>query len=384
MSSNIRIAHLIVRLDTGGAEKSLYRLVRGTSDQLSHHIICFGPHSDIGRDIEALGVTVTWLDYRKLGPLVLWRAWRVLREQTPQVVQGWMYFGNLIASIVSLGLPRRVKLAWNVRQSPDNFSLEKRRTRLAIALARLPGLSPDMVIYNSFAGQRAHQRFGFNRRAHTVIVNGIDTEEFRPAAECRTHWRTTHGVGIESWVGLVCRYHPLKGVAEFLQAVRLIVDETDEVIRFVLAGPGMTMDNLALVKLMDRYRVSADEIDLLGPIEDTAKFLPALDLLVIASVREGTPNVLLEAMACGVKTVATRVGDVALILGDPARVVEPGNVAELAQKIKLALQCKEDLERRRVGQEIELIRAEYHTGQCMQAYLNTYNKLLDVDASSEC
>ena len=385
MPSNLTIAHLIVRLDTGGAEKSLYRLVRGTSDKLSHHIICFGPRSDIGRDIEALGAQVTWLDYRKQGPFVLWSAWRVLRGNTPQVLQGWMYFGNLIASILSLGLPRRVKLAWNIRQSPDQFRLEKRRTRLAIMLARLPGMSPDVVIYNSFAGQRVHHRFGFNRTDNTVIVNGIDTEEFRPAVQCRSQWRSTHGVGSEHWVGLVCRYHPLKGVAEFLQAVRLISDEndkTDAVIRFALAGPGMTLENPALATLMQRYCVNKDEVDLLGPIEDTAKFLPALDLVVIASVREGTPNILLEAMACGVKTVATQVGDVARILRDPTRVVQPGDVEDLAKKIKLALQCTEDAERQRALQELEFVRREYHTEQCMQAYLDIYHKLMDVDASA--
>ena len=204
MPSLHRICHVIVRLDTGGAEKSLFRLVRGTRGQLAHHVICFGPESPIGADIEQLGAQVTWLDYNKLGPLVFWRAFRLLRREPPDVLQGWMYFGNLIASILALGLPRRLKVAWNIRQSPADFALEKRRTRLSIHLARLPMLGPHLIIYNSFAGAQSHARFGFNRRRHTVIPNGIDTDEFKPDEASRAEWRNAQDVGDASWVGLVC------------------------------------------------------------------------------------------------------------------------------------------------------------------------------------
>lgn len=379
MPSIKRITHLIVRLDTGGAEKSLYRLIRATAGKLSHHVICFGPESTIGRDIAALGTPVTWLDYKKLGPLIFWRAWRLLRADPPDVVQGWMYFGNLIASVLSRGLsralPRKVMLAWNIRQSPADFSLEKRRTRLSIWLARW--LLPDLVIYNSFAGQQAHQRFGFNRKTNTVIVNGIDLQEFKPSSSERAKWRDQLGVGRATWVGLVCRYHPLKGVEEYLQAVGELADETTtDDIRFLLAGPGMDSDNSALMTLFKKYQIDPSTVDLLGPLDDTAGFLPALDLVVIASIREGTPNILLEAMACGVKTVATRVGDVERILRDPDRTVCPGDASDLAYKIRHALDEPVEVERQRILAEREFLSSNYQIEQCMAAYMNTYEELL--------
>ena len=374
MPSIKRITHLIVRLDTGGAEKSLFRLVRGTAAQLTHHVICFGPESKIGADILALGAQVTWLDYRKLGPLTFWRAWRLLRADPPDVVQGWMYFGNLIASVLVKGLPDSVKLAWNIRQSPADFSLEKRRTRLAIALARW--VLPDLVIYNSIAGQQAHQRFGYNRRANTVIANGVDLLEFKPAPSARAKWRDELGVGDARWVGLVCRFHPLKGVAQFLKAVSMLFSDATVNIRFVLAGPGMDEHNPALMALLDNNGIDRSKLDLLGSIDDPARFLPALDLVVLASVREGTPNILLEAMACGVNTVATRVGDVDRILLDPARVVCPGDESDLAFKIRQALDAPADAQRDRVQTEREFLLSNYSTEQCMTAYVNIYQEML--------
>ena len=90
MAASISITHLIVRLDTGGAEKSLFRLIRATGEQLDHRVICLGPDSQIAADIARLGVDVACLDYPRAGPLALWRALRLLRRQPPQVLQGWV------------------------------------------------------------------------------------------------------------------------------------------------------------------------------------------------------------------------------------------------------------------------------------------------------
>lgn len=369
----LRIAHLIVRLDTGGAEKSLYRLLAATKDHIDHHVICFGPRSAIGRDIEALGVPVSWLDPRR-GPLALWQARRLLQQQSPlgapHIVQGWMYLGNLLASLLAKGLDARV--AWNVRSSIEDLSAEKASVRWAV---RLGGLCrPQLVIYNSFAGLDSHAQFGFQRNPHAVIPNGLQLDAYAPQPEQRNAVRQTYQVGERPWVGMVTRYHPRKGVAEFLRAVKQLLD-AGVAAEFFLAGGGMQADNAVLSELLDELDLR-QAVSLLGEIDDVPRFLPGVDLLVIASAREGTPNILLEAMACGVYTVATAVGDVARIIKDPRRVVQPGDVRDLAGKIAAALADPAD-PAERIAAEHALLQSEYDIGQCVAAYQHHYEALVN-------
>ncbi len=371
MPSRKRIAHLIVRLDTGGAEKSLFRLIRHTRRELEHEVLCLGPASPISADIESLGVTVHAFDYPRVGLLALWRAWRRLRRLRPDVLQGWMYLGNLFASILSLGLPTAA-IVWNIRNSPEILQAERLRTRVAMQLARLPGLTPDHVIYNSAAAVSAHAGLGYNKVAHDVIVNGIDVDEYQTDDEARRQLRDDCGVGEALWVGMVCRYHPLKGVADFLAAGAALRRDHPG-IRLMLAGPGMTAENAALGADIAAAGLQTDAVDLLGPLTDVVPVLSALDLLVLASHREGTPNILLEAMAAGLMTVATRVGDVPRILEDERRLVAPGNVDELKTKMIAALDAEDTCARQQA--ERARVMERYGVRACMDAYLDTYARV---------
>jgi glycosyltransferase involved in cell wall biosynthesis len=373
MQNPIRITHLILRLGTGGAEKSLYRLLRHNAPELEHQVICLGPPSSIGDDIADLGVPIVSFNYRKSGPLALWRAWRWLKNQPPDVLQGWMYIGNLLAVLLAKGLPAAVKVAWNIRHTITDFGREKYTTRWAVKAVGWFKLAPDLVIFNAYAGLESHRQFGFSSFPHVVIPNGIDLQEFKPAEHHRQQVRQQYELGTTPWVGLVSRFHPHKGVREYLQAARQLIDAGVNA-GFMLAGEGMTEDNPALAAMMHECGVGRNEVKLIGPINNMAEFLPALDLLVMPSYWEGTPNILLEAMACGVATVATNVGDVARLLADPARLVEPGNATDLAAKIKQTLLIDEDTEQR-VQHEREHVLSNYQLQRCMDAYCETYKNL---------
>ncbi|XOV82921.1 MAG: glycosyltransferase [bacterium] len=378
MSTLPSITHLIVRLDTGGAETSLLRLIAGTRTRLAHHVICFGPPSPLGRKIENLGVKVSWLDYRRSGPLVLWQALRLLRQQPPDILQGWMYYGNVLASLLGWWTKRTTsaqpKVAWNVRNAILEPAKDNWMIRGALMCARL--CSPDLVIYNSFAGQQAHSAMRKQPR-QLVIPNGIDLNEYAPDENVRKAVRARYQTGCEIWAGVVSRFHEGKGINEYLQAVKLL--KSREVpVRLFLAGNGMTLENPELATLLSKLALAPDALELLGPIENVAGFLPAVDLLIQPSLREGTPNILLEAMACGVNTVATAAGDTARIVQDPTRLATPGNIEELAEKIANAIGESEDTRAARVQRERAFLTAQYSASRCMQSYLAAYAAIIGV------
>ncbi len=385
------ITHLIVELKTGGAETSLLRLLRATQAEFQHRVICLGRQdlepTSIGHQITQLGIPILWLNYRGAGPFSLlravWQAHRALAQQPPDVLQGWMYYGNVLASMLGRLLkPRSIKVAWNIRHhltgTGDNPAQhEKLRIRLALQLARLPVLQPDLLIYNSHAGQGSHAAYRFKPRREVILTNGVDTGTFKPDESRRHASRQACQVGSHLWVAMVARYHPHKGVAAYLEVVRSLVDQYGARCCFCLAGPGMEANNPHLQAQLKQFELDPGQIRLLGPQQDMPGFLAGLDILVLPSAVDALPNILLEAMASGVTTVAMAVGDIGRILDDDTRLAQPGDVTDLVNKVRQTLDAhlagaavKSDLKDR------DIILENYDLARAMQRYVLTYRGLL--------
>ena len=371
--SRPRVTHIIMSLGTGGAEESLRKLTSATRDEFRHCVVSLGAPSYLSRQMENDGTQVFSLDVKRRGPVALWQAWRTVQRLPPDVLQGWMYHGNLLAAALFKLCARRSKLVWNIRHSPQVLADEKPSIRVSLRMARF--FTPHLVIYNSHDGKAVHANMGYARFASVVIPNGVDPERFKPSADIRARVRSdTNGhdpaANEPKWVGLVGRFHPDKGIGHFLRAVHELRSKNLQ-FKALLAGPGMDAGNHELVSLIEEVGLQQTEIDCRGSIEDTSLFLPALDVLVVASVREGMPNVLLEAMACGVTTVATKVGDVERILTHHERLATAGDAHDLADKIAYALS--------HLGVQAEdraHVQRHFNLVQCNAEYCATYAGLL--------
>jgi len=382
-----RIVHIIIRLDTGGAEKSLQRLLLAASQSttdIQHAVICLGPSTPISQAIEASGVAVECHDIHRLNPIALWRALRSLRRESPALLQGWTYLGNITASLFALVLGA-TKVAWNVRSSPTQLHRLSVPTRFALWLSRVPVLHPQMVLFNSHAAVVVHAQHGFSwanpaRVEHRVVPNSIDPNVFKPDASAASRLRARYPqvAAGTPWVGLVGRFHAAKGIEHFLAALARLRSQGTSVCG-VLAGPGMTVDNGELVSMLESEGLAGSEahgpsVLCLGPQDNLASIFPGLDVLVLASLWESTPNVLLEAMACGVTTVATRVGDVPQILLDTHRQAVPGDVPSLVRAIEYALDhpvAPDGADRQRVLER-------FHVDRTLAHYTDIYTALVDT------
>lgn len=318
-------------LEAGGAERQLVELARGLEpSQFTVTVAVLydrGPLRDElaqapGVRLERLGKAGRW---DLAGPLA--RLVRLIREARIEVVYGFLDIANLYA--LAGGRLGGAKVAFGVRSAYMDFSRYRRSEGAVWRLAALASRAADLVLYNSFAGRDHALAHGFSRRNAAVVPNGIDVERFRPDPGGGRRVRGEWGVGPGArLVGLVGRIDPMKDHETFLRAAALLRAD-DPGLRFACIGPGAG-------PLAEGLRALAAQLGLEGALVwagargDMPAVYAALDVLALSSRGEGFPNVLGEAMACGVPCVATDVGDAARIIGDTGVVVPPGDPQALA------------------------------------------------------
>jgi glycosyltransferase involved in cell wall biosynthesis len=207
---------------------------------------------------------------------------------------------------------------------------------------------PASIINNSFVSAKGHEEvLGYRSGKQIIISNGFDTDVFSPSPQARLRLRSELGLSSDALlIGLVARFHPVKDHSGFLRAARLIQLECPHV-HFVLAGQGVTDTNRDLRQIVAELPVPA-HAHLLGEFPDVSPLLCGLDVVVLSSASEGFPNVIGEAMSCGVPCVVTNVGDSALLVGETGFVVPARDPEALAQALRTMAQL-DHAERNRLG-----------------------------------
>ncbi len=260
----------------------------------------------------------------------------VIRRFRPDVVYSALHMSNAIAWIATRGTG--TPLAWGLRASEDDLNPKR---AAPFQFCRLVSGTVPLAIANARAGRDHHLRRGFRPRRFEVVPNGIDTERFRPDADARAARRSEWGVAADQPViGTVGRLVAAKGHAVLLEAARDVLGELPDA-RFVVVGDGPAATR-------DRLKADAAQLGLdgrvlwLGHRADTASIYPGFDVFCLPSLTEGFPNVVGEAMACGLACVVTDAGDAPLIVGGAGRVVPPGDPVKLAENIIWATEHSAD------------------------------------------
>lgn len=366
-----KILYVITHLWVGGAEATLTRLVtaeRKIADEIT--VVALrpgGPHADRMR---AGGVNVVELNFGSLFgvPAGLYRLARLIARTRPEIVQGWMYHGDL-AALVGLALSgrrRATRLGWAIRGSDIDFSRYSLQLRLVVKACALLSRQPDLITANSAAGLKVHLGYGYRPRRAEIIPNGIDTRRFRPDPDLRATVRRELGIPAEAIVlAHVARVNPMKDHQVFLAAMAELPD-----LQALLIGA----DTEHLPPQPNTLR--------LGRRDDVERLLPAADFVVSSSAfGEGFSNALAEGMACGLPAISTDVGDAAIIVGDTGAIVPPRDPQALAAAIReLASE-----ERKTYGERSRRARAriveQFSLERSVSRWSESYAALLALPAS---
>jgi glycosyltransferase involved in cell wall biosynthesis len=194
----------------------------------------------------------------------------------------------------------------------------------------------DRVIAVSEALKKAMIQMRIREEKISIISNGVDLGKFFPFP--KEHARKKLGLPDTKIILTVGNLTANKGFDLLIRALRILVDEfREEHLHLVIVGEGgfrKDLEQLARSLAIDSHIRFAGDI----PHEELHLWYNAADLFCLASGREGTPNVVLESLACGIPVVATAVGGIPeIICTDNLGLLTPRSAREIAATIVCAL-----------------------------------------------
>lgn len=370
----VTVLHIITSLDMGGAERMLSNLVLGMDREKYNNVVIslkgLGYWGEIlqeqGINVYPINMQPSLLSFSKIFTL-----YKIVRRHQPDYLQGWMYHANLVALLV--GKLARVKnILWNIRCSTMDLDQYSFMTRLVYKLgAKLSG-APQAIINNSRASIAQHSAAGYRNRQLLYVPNGFDLDKFQPNPTLYSDFRKQHNLPENcKLIGMFARFDPMKDHATFLRAAGILAATRDDVY-FVLAGKQLTKANLAIMHLLSEHNLQA-RIVLLGQIDNIHTVLPAMDYVTQTSVfGEGFPNVIGEAMACGVECFCTDVGDSLEVIGDTGYKIAPRDPIALAQQWRNALELATEENVKRRLKVRERISQRYRIDNIVTEYCKIY------------
>ncbi len=372
----MKVMHVITGLHTGGAEAMLYKLVSSSRGVVvSHSVVSLMDEGTYGSRLTAQGISVSYLRMRRgvPDPMALMRLVRLLRRDRPDVIQGWMYHANLLAGLA--GAVARVPVVWGIHHADVDPLNTKRLSYWTNSLcANLSGVLAAWIVCCAESALRSHVGLGYPADRMVVIPNGFEVDRFGPNPAARGRVRAELAIPDDvSVVGVVARFHPDKDHHNFVAAARRVAHANAKT-TFVLAGEGVESSNEQLRRWIDDAGLR-DRVRLLGRRSDVPDLLAAIDVLASPSRAEGFPQVLGEAMLCGVPCVVTDCGDSREIVGNTGRVVAVRDPSALASAI-LDLLAVPPAERAVLGDAArQRIRSRYEIAAVASRYLALYRQV---------
>jgi len=366
--SKLKLCFLAGTLEHGGAERQLFYILQALCQAGNTPRLLSLDQGEFWEErIKGLGVSVTWVGDQ---PSRFKRLFRVLKEvwkDRPDVLQSQHFYANTY-----VGLAARLIHARGIGAMRNNGYTEVKES------GRLGGWlnlhCPQIMAANSRTAIQFAASHGLPASRLYFLPNVVDTERFRPSGESSGKPLTLIAVG---------RLVKQKRLDRFISILACLRTEYRLDVKGLIVGPGCQNEDLR-PELEHQARglgLPPDIVEFRGGVSDTRLAYREAAVCVLTSDHEGTPNVLLEAMASGLPVVAARVGGVPDIVqhGRTGFLFEPGDVEGFAAA--LAWLTKSSELRTKMGRRAREYVEENHSLHRLPAYLERLYQLALATAS---
>jgi glycosyltransferase involved in cell wall biosynthesis len=360
-ATKLKVCFLAGTLGRGGAERQLVYMLRALKHAgIQLRVLCLTRGEFFESEIQRLGVNVEYIGAGGSKPARLYRIINSLRREPADIVQSVHFFTNLYTAVSA-----RFVGALGIGAIRNDLTSEELRINGVYGRGHLH-LPKHLIANSALARERAIEHGVLPERVD-LVANAVDVESFR--------WKQNGNHRSAVQVLFVGRLVEQKRPDLFLRVVANLAQRCAErTVKAKVIGEGPMRPQLQA--LATRLGLGPDRLELIDKCDDMGSAYGQADLVLLTSGWEGTPNVLLEAMACGVPVVATRVGGVPEIAGcNRALLADPGDENGLTVAAFKLLQ-NQNL-RRELGRRAAEYVARFHSVERLELQLtNIYRKAL--------
>lgn len=355
--SQLKIIYLVTKSDFGGAQRYVYDLAANLSQNFTNIIAGGEPGDDgeLAKKLNAAGIRYLPLSHlkRAISPwhdwLAFWQIVKLIKKEKPDIIHLNSSKISILGSIVvalfrvlnfcGIRIVSRFRVIYTVHGWVFNEDLPWWKKTFYLLLEKWTAkFKTDIICLSEFEKQNAIRQKIAPAEKIKVIYNGIAPIDFLPREQARKKLSAIVGAAITDetiLIGSIGNLYKNKGYEYLISAIdKLLV--TGYSLLVTIIGSGPEQNNLQL--RINNYELE-NKIILTGAIPNAAQLLPAFDIYVCSSIKEGLPYSILEAMQAGLPIVATSVGAIPEVIKNSrtGMLVQPKNAAALADKLNYAL-----------------------------------------------
>lgn len=371
-------------LGYGGAERQVVELANNLDgNRFDVHVCTLSSHLPLRDQLRDSDNKLHVIERKiRFDFTVILRLARLLRKLKADIVHGYLFRAEIATRLA--GCIAGTKLIIGSERNANRIEIRKSN----ILAYRLTQRYVDMIIANSHAGVESNRKiFKMPFSYYRVVHNGVDTERFYPMDG--TTMQRKLGIPVQCpVVGAFASFKRQKNHTMLFRTFRVVLESFPEA-RLILVGDEPTDSRGRLVKYRAQLNRLIDDLGIrqqcmfLGHQNHTEYIYPVCDITVLTSFHEGTPNVLLESMACGVPVVATDVCDNRYIVreGETGHLVEVGDEAGMARRITRLL--SDHARRQEMGRSArEWMMREFSTKRLAEKMEAIYIELLNTNSAA--
>ena len=320
--SDISVLHLIDHMGLGGAQ-------RAVGDQLKHRpndrvFILNGKKKSVSIEMGGMEPAYTGaenvLEFLFLLPLLS----AYLKKNQFQILHCHLRFSWLLGLLVKLINGEKIKVVFHERGwiLASGF-LYKTLVRFCAKKGVIVAISKNIALHLN--------KSGIPEDDIKIIYNGLETSNFFRDKLMVAQFRKRYGIPDQAYlIGFAGRFEKYKGWRDYLDSIALLSRESSDIYGMI-AGSGP--DLAQIVRYIKKLNLTS-KIIIIGQIGDMVDYYNALDVFIFPSHFEPLGRVQLEAQACGVPVVASRVpGTIETVSNENAILVEPRDPLEIANAI---------------------------------------------------
>jgi glycosyltransferase involved in cell wall biosynthesis len=410
-----KVVRVIARLNVGGPAKHVLWLTHGLQNSPIETLLVAGTvpegEEDMGYFADEMGITPHYIremsrEISLKDATTVWKLFRLFRRERPDIIHTHTAKAGTVGRVAGffyrwatpgtlIGQPRKCKFVHTYHGHIFHSYYGPVKTRLFILIEKmLARLATDRLLVVSRQQQDEIGRvFGIGRNCQFQVVPlGLDLKVFDNAATRRQIFRQELRLSDDvMMIGIVGRLTEIKDHDFFLRAVarfKQLAGDSRPAVKFVVIGDGSL--RLDLERLATTLDLETDVI-FAGNRRDAENFYPALDIVALTSKNEGTPLTLIEAMANARPVIATNVGGVVDLLGEPLPTklnyfectrgisVTPGDIDGFAAGLHRLVEDKEL--RMKVAQNgNDFVRSNYAKERLLEDIKGLYSELMSAQA----